>query len=145
MLKLNVSLQSVGGHTEISFEGGTASLEWKETTANERKGLRTLVEKAQGKGFTTTAFDEKGAEEAITGSLPSAFFEKPGKLALKGDGGNLKFIAEGLVEAEIAKGRIVGVLNDENTFDFVCRGEKFEAKTDGTEQKVVVQDKAVGG
>jgi hypothetical protein len=145
-MNLNISMQSIGGHTELTFGDKNVVLEWKDTTVSERKALRALVEKAQTNGFETFSVGDKAGsdDELVTGSLPSVFFETAGRLSLKGEKANLKLVAEGLIDAEIKNGRLVLSLNDDNTWS-VLKAEQFEAKTDGTKQKVVVQDKAVGG
>lgn len=141
-MHLNVALQSMGGHTEVTFADGQVVLEWRETSLQERKGLTKLVQDAKANGFETISADDKGMVEAVTDAIPPIFFNRAGKLTLKGDKANVKLIAKGLIEAEIEAGKFVMEF-DENNESKIIRTGQFECKD--APQKVVVTGKVAGG
>lgn len=150
-MHLSISIQDhLSGHTELEFKDDEVTLDWRETSIKERKALRELIEKAKENGFVTYSADEKGEREEITESVPGVFFNRSGKLILKGDKAKLSIIATGLVENEIKNGKLVMELQDDNSW-LIVKAEQFKAEESGDKdakgkkKTVHVSEKAVGG
>lgn len=147
-MNLTVSIQDLmSGHTELEFKDGEVTLDWKDTTKEEKAALSVFVEKAKSNGFTIEAAIADDKREEVAEKLPSVFFAKSGKLFLKGENAKLAIIATGLVESEIKRGKMVMELQDDNSWK-IMRAEQFVAEEakDKTKKKTVhVSGKAGGG
>ncbi len=141
-MDMTISMQSMGGHTEIEFKDDKITLEWRETDLRERKGLVVLVEQAKKGGFKFFSVGDDGVEEELTEKAQPVFFGRAGKLLLKGAKTSIDVIAKGLIEDEIKNGKLVMELTKDNEWR-ILRAEQFLVTDE--KKKVVVASKPAGG
>jgi hypothetical protein len=125
-MNLQVTIQGIGGHTEVNFEDGRVKLSWKETTMRERKMLREMIEKAKSGGMKTYGVDSNGNADKETDVVPGTIFNRSGELVLKGEGALVTILAKGLIEAEQKSGRLVMEAQEDNTWKILRSGDTVE-------------------
>ncbi len=145
-MNMTVSIQGIGGHTEIDFEDGRAKLTWKQTSMRERKLLRGMIKMAKAGGMKTYTVDEHGNAAKETSRVPGTIFNRSGELILKGEGSVVEMLAKNLVDAEKKSGRLVMEAQADNTWKILRPGDKEEEKEKSeSKRKVHSTAKAAGG
>ncbi len=138
-MNLSVTIQGIGGHTEVNFEEGRVKLSWKETTMRERTMLREMIEKAKAGGMKTYGVDASGNADKETDVVPGTIFNRSGDLILKGDGNLVTLLAKGLIEAELKCGRLVMEAQEDNSWRILRSGDTIEEtkseKKEGKEEE----------
>lgn len=142
-MNLTVTIQGIGGHTEVNFEEGRVKLSWKETTMREQTMLREMLEKAKAGGMKTYSVDANGNADKETDVVPGTIFNRSGDLILKGEGALVTILAKGLINAEQKSGRLVMEAQDDNTWKILRSGDSIEeAKPEDKEKKKKVHTTA---
>ncbi len=136
-MNLTISVQGIGGHTEIDFEDGRCKLTWKQTSLRERKMLRDMIRTAKDGGAKTFSVDEHGNADKETSRVPGTIFNRNGTLIIKGDGKVIELIAKNLVDSEKSSGRLVMEAQPDNTWKILRLGEKFDEKEKSTAKRKV--------
>lgn len=136
-MKINIDIQSPGGHTEIEFLDDKINLDWREAPLRERAGLFQLVQGAKDSGLKITR-DEKAVDD-----IDEALFGASGKLTLStAKPIDIKVLADKFITANLKCGKMVMERTENNEWRILRTMDSIGA---GGDKTLVVQEKPAGG